>query len=102
MIDLNGSQTLETQELPADMPEAELRFPHDGLWIVDMIDVQLRCEVELPNELNSRSAIRRKLAAGAFKLDGETQTDVEARIKLSKPAVLQYGKRFFVRIKPGG
>jgi tyrosyl-tRNA synthetase len=90
------------KELPADMPEAELRFPHEGLWVVDMIDVQLRCEVELPTELNSRSAIRRKLAAGAFKLEGEPITDAEARIKLSKPAVLQYGKRFFVRITPTG
>jgi len=90
------------RELPADMPEAEIRFPHQGLWIVELIDVQLRCEVELPTELSSRSAIRRKLAAGAFKLDGEPVTDPEARIKLTKPAVLQYGKRFFVRIIPAG
>jgi tyrosyl-tRNA synthetase len=90
------------KELPADMPEAEIRFPHEGLWIVDMVDVQLRCEVELPTELNSRSAIRRKLAAGAFKLEGEPITNAEARIKLAKPAVLQYGKRFFVRIIPRG
>jgi len=90
----------QERELPSEMPQAEIKFPTIGLWIVDMVDVQLRCEVELPTELGSRSAIRRKIIAGAFKLDGEALSDTEARIKLTEPAVLQYGKRFFVKIIP--
>jgi tyrosyl-tRNA synthetase len=89
-------------ELPADMPAVTVKFPPEGLWIVELIDEGLRCELELPTELGSRSAIRRKLAAGAFKLEGEPITDDEARIILTEPAVLQYGKRFFVRIVPVG
>jgi tyrosyl-tRNA synthetase len=49
---------------------------------------------------SSKSQARRLVAQGGVRLDGEAMEDPSRTIALSKPAVLQVGKRGFVRLVP--
>lgn len=50
----------------------------------------------------SKSQARRLIAQGGVRLDGETVADPQQALKLAGPAVLQVGKRGFVRLIPQG
>jgi tyrosyl-tRNA synthetase len=49
---------------------------------------------------SSKSQARRLMAQGGVRLDGEAIQDPSQTIALSKPVVLQVGKRGFVRLVP--
>lgn len=88
------------KEIPEDMPVFQYTGEDSQVWIVTLVDEMRVAGIDLPGEITSRSGIRRKLAAGAFRIDGEVIQDVEARIDVSHERIMQYGKRFFVKINP--
>jgi tyrosyl-tRNA synthetase len=78
-----------------EIPEAidEYRVTQD-VSIVDLL-----VETGL---LKSKSDARRQIEGGGVRYDGEKVTDVLARVTPDQlPAVLQYGKRRFVRLVKG-
>jgi tyrosyl-tRNA synthetase len=51
---------------------------------------------------SSKSQAKRLIAQGGVRLDGEAMEDPSRALELSRPAVLQVGKRGFVRLVPEG
>ncbi|QQE77471.1 tyrosine--tRNA ligase [Alicyclobacillus sp. SO9] len=75
--------------VPDDMPE--LSVAEGPQWIVGvLVDAKL---------VPSRSEARRMVVQGAVKMNGEKVTDPNAELEFPIDAVLQVGKRKFVRIK---
>lgn len=73
----------------ADIPEFQPGA--SPLWIVKLLQDAGACK--------SGGEARRLIAQGAVKLDGEKLTDDKAQISITDGAVLQCGKKFFVRLK---
>jgi tyrosyl-tRNA synthetase len=74
-------------KLPEDMPTHELAAPQN---IVDLL-----AEVGLAP---SKSQARRLVAQGGVRLDGEKVKSIEETVRPGEEAILQVGKRRFVRI----
>ncbi len=81
----------QRQEMPEDMPTHELVSPQN---VVDLL-----AEAGL---VRSKSDGRRMVQQGAVRLDGEKVTDIETTIEVTGEAILQVGKRRFVRLLRGG
>ena len=80
-------QVFQKRELPEDMPTHELAAPQN---IVDLL-----AEVGLAP---SKSQARRLVAQGGVRLDGEKVESIEETVIPGEEAILQVGKRKFVRI----
>ncbi len=74
-------------ELPEDMPELRINI---GATITDALVASGLCV--------SKTDARRQIEQGAVKLNGAVVTEGETVITLDEPAVLQKGKRHFVRL----
>jgi tyrosyl-tRNA synthetase len=64
----------------------------EHVWIVPLL-VQA-------NLAASSSAARRFIEQGAVRIDGIRISDVNARITINEPHLLQVGKRHYARIRP--
>jgi tyrosyl-tRNA synthetase len=80
-------QVFQKRELPEDMPTHKLAAPQN---IVDLL-----AEVGLAP---SKSQARRLVAQGGVRLDGEKVESIEETVIPGEEAILQVGKRKFVRI----
>lgn len=80
----------QNKDIPDDIEERKIK---GGKWgLVDLIaDLQLS---------TSKSETRRMMEGGGVKLDGEKVTDIHVTIELTKPIILQIGKRTIVRLVP--
>ena len=78
--------------LPAELAEATIDMPADGVRLSAMI-------VEV-GFAESNSAATRLITAGSVRLDGDRLTDRGHRVVASAPFVLQVGKRKVVRVQP--
>ena len=78
-------------DLPDDIPEAIINA--DEVWLPRLM-VQ-------SGLAPSTSEARRLIRQGAVKLDGERLLDPEAEIEVQNGAILQAGKRKFVRLRMG-
>lgn len=77
----------QRQELPEDIPTHKLAGPRN---VVDLLT-----EAGL---VRSKSDGRRMVQQGAVRLDGEKVTDIETTIEIAGEAILQVGKRRFIRL----
>ncbi len=77
----------QKRQLPEDMPERHLTAPEN---VVDII-----AEADLAR---SKSQARRLVQQGAVRLNGEKIMDIHADIAVEDEAVLQIGKRRFLRL----
>jgi tyrosyl-tRNA synthetase len=77
----------QQRQLPDDMPERHLPVPEN---VVDIIAGA--------NLARSKSQARRLVQQGAVRLDGERIDDIDTDIAVEDEAVLQVGKRRFVRL----
>jgi len=77
----------QKRQLPEDMPERHLTAPENVVDIIAGADLA-----------RSKSQARRLVQQGAVRLDGEKITDVHADIAVEDEAVLQIGKRRFLRL----
>ena len=82
-------QVHQAREFPTDMPSFALR---EATNIVDLLVATKLCR--------SKSEARRVVDQGGVKLDGEPVNTVDARVEPGE-AVLQRGKRHFVRLVEG-
>lgn len=64
----------------------------EQMWIVPLL-----VEAHLAS---SNSEARRSIQQGAVRVDGERVTDIDLRVTLREPHLLQLGKRRFARIRP--
>jgi len=80
-------QVFQKQELPEDMPTHKLAAPQN---IVDLL-----AELGLAP---SKSQARRLVAQGGVRLDGNKVESIEETVKPGEEAILQVGKRRFVRL----
>jgi len=77
------------RQLPDEMPE--FRVPAAGINVIDL--------VVSSGLVPSKSEARRKLAEGAFYIDGERVTDPALLVRAgAEPLVLKFGKRHFLRL----
>jgi tyrosyl-tRNA synthetase len=86
----NFQRTIQKGQLPEDMPSHVLNQP---TTVVDVL-----AELEM---VRSKSEARRQMKQGAVRLEGEKVTDIGAEVSLEsgESAVLQVGKRKFVRLE---
>ena len=77
----------QRRKLPEEMPIYELRGPEN---VVDVI-----AAAELTP---SKSQARRLVQQGAVRLDGERIEDIDTELSIDEEAVLQIGKRRFLRL----
>jgi len=82
---------VQRKEVPADVPEVRLPSAPAGGWT----GVELLTATGLAS---SRGEARRLIEQGGVRLDGVTITDPFARLAVQTGALLQRGKRQFVRI----
>ena len=80
-------QVFQKRELPEEIPTHKLTAPQN---IVDLL-----VEVGLAP---SKSQARRLIAQGGVRLDGNLVESIEETVKPDKEAILQVGKRRFVRL----
>lgn len=80
--------TFQKKEIPEDLPECNLRS--GGTVLEGLIQAGM---------VKSSSEGKRLIQQGGVRLDGAAITD--GNIKLTKPGVLQVGKRKFIKIKIG-
>jgi len=80
-------QVFQKRELPKDMPTHKLAAPQN---IVDLL-----AEIGLAP---SKSQARRLIAQGGVRLDGNKVESIKEVVMPGKEAILQVGKRRFVRI----
>jgi tyrosyl-tRNA synthetase len=78
----------QKRELPPDMPVRQLREP------TNVVDVIFETGIA-----RSKSDARRLVQQGAVSLDGQRVTDIETMLP-PQEAVLQVGKRHFIRLSP--
>lgn len=79
------------REMPKDIPEITLKMP-----------IYLICDLLVSTNLvNSKSEARRLIEQKGVKIDGETITNKNKKIKIKEDMVIQVGKRRFVRVKTG-
>lgn len=76
------------RELPTEIPEAVLG--ENPVWVVKLLT-----ETEM---VGSNSEARRMIKQGAVKMDGKKLLDSEEVLEMKNGAVVQVGKRKFVRI----
>ncbi len=76
--------------LPADIPTVTLA---DTPLLVDFIVAQKLAA--------SKGEVRRLIEQGGVKVDGQTVTDITARLEVTAEAVVQVGKRRFVKVVRG-
>jgi len=76
--------------LPADIPTVMLA---DAPLLVDFIVAQKLAA--------SKGEVRRLIEQGGVKVDGQTVTDITARLEVTAEAVVQVGKRRFVKVVRG-
>lgn len=82
-------KTVQNKELPDDIEEQKVKGKD---WkLVDLI-----AELKL---VESKSEIRRLIAGGGVKVNGEKAADVNAMVKLDKSMIIQVGKRKVVKVK---
>lgn len=87
-------QVFTRRELPDEMPEVELaasEVPGGEIWPVALV---VRAGLA-----SSNSEARRLITQGAVKLDGQTVTDPGQNVTVHDGAVLQVGRRRFVRLR---
>lgn len=87
-------QVFSQRQLPTDMREVELPaawLTAGGAPILDLLD---HCGL-----IRSRSEGRRLVRQGAVKIDGQPVTDETRAVAASAGAVIQIGRRQFVRLK---
>jgi len=86
----NFQRTIQKGQLPEDMPSHVLSQP------AAVVDVLAGLEM-----VRSKSEARRQINQGAVRLEGEKVTDIGAEVSLEsgQSAVLQVGKRKFVRLE---
>ncbi len=84
----NFQQVFKQKEIPSEIPEVTIE--EESVWIVKLLT-----ETGL---LPSKSEARRMIKQGAVKVNGEKVTDIEGMTQIENGAVLQVGKRKFVRI----
>ena len=86
----NFQRTIQKGQLPEDMPSHVLSQP------VSVVDVLAELEM-----VKSKSEARRQMQQGAVRLEGDKVTDISAEVSLEsgQSAVLQVGKRKFVRLE---
>jgi tyrosyl-tRNA synthetase len=77
----------QKRQLPQDMPERYLTAPENVVDIIAGADLA-----------RSKSQARRLVQQGAVRLDGEKIKDIDADITVEDEAVLQVGKRRFLRL----
>jgi tyrosyl-tRNA synthetase len=82
-------RTVQRKEVPDDIPE--LVLPRDG----KLIDAILAAGFA-----DSKRAAQRLIGEHAVRLDAVVQSDPNARLALSAPAVLQVGARRYARLLP--
>ena len=80
----------QQRKLPEEMPTHALTGPTNVVEIVFTAGLA-----------RSKSEARRLVQQGAVKLDGERVTSIEVEIEVEDEAVLQVGKRRFLRLVPG-
>jgi tyrosyl-tRNA synthetase len=81
--------------LPDEIDEPQVRLAgqdEEPMWIVPLL-----VEAGLAP---SNSAARRLIQQGAVRVDGERISDVNARLPVGEPHLLQVGRRRFARIRP--
>lgn len=79
----------QQRDLPEDMPAYRMKLPMN---IIDLMsDAAL---------IKTKSEGRRLIQQGGVRLDGRVISEIEAVVELSGEAVLQIGRRKFVRIIP--
>jgi len=84
----NFEQVHQAREFPADMPTFTVKEPTN---IIDLLIATELCK--------SKGEARRMVQQGGIKLDGEAIQAIDSQIEPAE-AVLQRGKRFFVRLLP--
>jgi len=80
----------QKRELPPDMPTSTITGP------VNIVDLVTRTGLA-----QSKSAARRLIQQGGVRLDGEQVKDINATVEVTDEAVLQVGRRRFVRLIAG-
>ena len=80
----------QQRDLPEDMPVYHVRAP------MNVIDLMADADL-----IKTKSEGRRLIQQGGVKLDGQVISEIETQIGLSDEAVLQIGRRKFVRLIPG-
>jgi tyrosyl-tRNA synthetase len=78
-------------ELPEDMPKVAIRSGEGVITVLVNAGVA-----------QSNNEARRLIAQGGIRIDGERVTDSESVVEITEPAVLQAGRRRFVRLIPAG
>jgi tyrosyl-tRNA synthetase len=82
--------------LPDEIPEPEVvaagQSDRESVWVVALIVGA--------GLAPSNGAARRLIQQGGIRLDGEPVADVDSTVAVTKPILLQAGKRRFVRILP--
>lgn len=82
------NEIFKNKGLPDEMPEFQVSAG------MDLLSLLAHCEL-----VPSKSEARRALEAGAVKVDQQKVTDAKLVLDLSRPVILQNGKRKFARVK---
>jgi len=77
----------QRRELPPDMPEVKLAEARS------LVDLLVKAELA-----SSKSAARRLIRQGGVRLDGERVSDIDLVVQPGDAAILQVGKRRFLRL----
>ncbi|UNC92638.1 tyrosine--tRNA ligase [Candidatus Contubernalis alkaliaceticus] len=88
LAEQNFQKVFKQKEIPSEIPEVILE--KESVWIVKLLT-----ETGL---VPSKSEARRMVKQGAVKFNGEKVTDIEGMLRMEDGAVLQVGKRKFVRV----
>lgn len=82
-------KVVQKKDIPEDIEE--VRLPKKEWTVLDLVT-----ELKL---VPSKSEIRRLILSGGIKIDGKKVADVNEKVSISQPMILQVGKRKLVRIQ---